>query len=353
MHRLEAQTFILESASMPDVTYLLFPERDVVRVERESVSEDALAPNEALIRSETSIISAGTELARLRGLETGGQFPTRPGYGTIGRILDKGSALDGFAVGERVFFAGKHASVQRFRHGEGHQWAHLFKVPEALDPIAASVACMAQIAATAPTITELRLGDRVAVFGLGLVGILAAQLYRLRGARVLGVDPVASRCELAQRAGITETCQVPPPEQAEAVRSWSGGEGAHVVCDATGVSPAIASAIQCIAPFGQLVLLGSPRAAWQSNTTELLSAIHMRGLVVRGAHMWRFPVCAERNVATTVEWNFATIFEQIGSGALQVRELISHVIPPEQAPEAYAGLRDEPQRWTGVVIDWR
>jgi len=334
-------------------TIVEFPSQGEVVVREDAVPGDELGPLEVVLRAEASIISSGTELANLHNFTGEASYPLRPGYGMIGVIEAVGGEVDDFAVGDRVFCAGKHASLQRFKHRQGHQWGHLFPVPADLDPVDACVGCMAQIAYTAPALTDLELGDTVAVFGLGLVGILAARLYQLRGARVLGVDPVAHRCELAQRFGIAETCAVAPQDQTAAVREWSGGDGVAVACDATGMSPAVANAIHATRLLGQAVLLGSPRQAWESNTTELLSKIHMDGLVVRGAHMWHFPMRMDRGVGTTVENNFRIVFELIRSGRLDVRRLISHVISPAQAPEAYLGLREDTATWTGAVIDWR
>nr|MBA3846165.1 hypothetical protein [Planctomycetota bacterium] len=196
-----------------------FPARDQVRLITTAVDGSPLKPLEALIVSETSVISSGTELARLRGIEAGVTFPCRPGYGTVGRIAELGPDMGGFAIGQRVFFAGRHAARQRFMHGADHEWGWLFPVPDAIDPIDAAIGCMARIALTAPQVTELQPGDTVAVFGLGMVGLIAAQLYRIRGARVIGVDPVASRCALARRLGIGETIDVAPGEQVAALRA--------------------------------------------------------------------------------------------------------------------------------------
>jgi threonine dehydrogenase-like Zn-dependent dehydrogenase len=69
--------------------------------------------------------------------------------------------------------------------------------------------------------------------------------------------------------------------------------------------------------------------------------------------MWRFPLKGDRNVPHSVEWVFSTTFDLIASGKLKVRELISHVVKPEQAQEAYDGLMNKRNEYTGVVIDWR
>jgi 2-desacetyl-2-hydroxyethyl bacteriochlorophyllide A dehydrogenase len=61
-----------------------------------------------LIETEKSILSAGTELACLRGSEPWAPFPFVPGYGSVGTIVDMGAGVKDFAVGERVFTYGRH-----------------------------------------------------------------------------------------------------------------------------------------------------------------------------------------------------------------------------------------------------
>jgi 2-desacetyl-2-hydroxyethyl bacteriochlorophyllide A dehydrogenase len=334
-------------------TYIEFPAQGRVEVKEEEIRDDHLEPMEVLVRNEASIISAGTELAALCDTAGNATYPKRPGYGSVGVILAKGEGVTDFDVGDRVFYAGKHASVQRFTHGENHQWSYLFPVPEGLDPVDATVGCMAQIALTAPNLTELRLGDTVAVFGLGTVGNLAAQIYSIQGARVLGVDPVSARCETARMAGIEETIDAAPEEQVQAVLDLTGGSGAEVTVDAVGHSAVIESCVRSTALFGQILLLGSPRGTHTRDMTGMLWDIHLNGKVMRGAHMWHFPVQQTRETQLSVEWNFATVFELIRSGKLKVKELISHVIQPGDAAEAYDGLQNRRDVYTGVIINWQ
>jgi 2-desacetyl-2-hydroxyethyl bacteriochlorophyllide A dehydrogenase len=333
--------------------HVLFPSKGHVALVDDEVSLEGLRPMEVVVRNLASIISAGTELAGLHNVEGTSVFPARSGYGSIGEVLAKGSEVTDIAIGQRVFYAGNHAAVQRFTHGQDHQWGRLYPCPSTLDPIDAAVACLAQIAMTATNITTLELGDTIAVFGLGLVGNLAAQLYQLAGGRVIGVDPVTSRGALARRVGITSCIDVPAAEQVAAVRAATGGQGAEVTVDAVGHSAVVVSAIASTALMGQVILLGSPRAAVTADLTPSLSAVHVNCLTVRGAHMWQFPAFAVRGAKQTVTRNFATCFDLIGSGRLRVRELISHVIAPAEAPRAYQGLHQDKEHWSGVVIDWR
>lgn len=334
------------------VQYVEFSDKSVVNLKTSHLDTENLGLLEVVIHSEASLISAGTELSELHGIEPGMTYPRRTGYANIGRILAKGAGVTDFEVGQRVFFAGKHASVQRFLHGQNHQWGRLYPVPEDLPAEDAAFVCLAEIAMTAPCVTQLCLNDTVAVFGLGLIGNLAAQMYQILGARVIALDPVEKRCELARQTGLTTVLNVPAEQQVKAVHGLTEGRGAEVTVEATGHSAVVQTCVEATALFGQIVLLGTPRAPYQSNLTPILRLIHEKGQVMRGAHMWRFPACDVREVKQTVPWGYRTMFDLMISGKLKVPPLRSHFIKPERATEVYRGLKEVPDRYWGVVFDW-
>jgi threonine dehydrogenase-like Zn-dependent dehydrogenase len=334
--------------------YLEIVEKGVVVVKNEEVSTDDLGPNEAIIQNETSMISAGTELSRVFALKPGVTFPVRPGYAAIGRILQKGSALTDYEVGERVYYLGNHASVLRFSGNGGEQWNHFFKVPEGLDSVEAPLVCMIGIALTGPNDCEVKIGDSVAVFGLGVVGLLAALLYQINGARVIGLDPVESRCELAKDLGLREVIDCEPGKQVAAVKTLTDGLGADISVDAVGQSGVIATAIQAARPYGQVVLLGTPREAAEGNLTDIFNPIHMKMLTVRGALAANaVPLKPTPGFKLSFERNYRTAFELMLNKQIDASKIISHVIRPEEAEVAYHGLYYDKEHYRCVVIDWR
>lgn len=334
---------------------ICFEQAHQVTVVEDQIDAGYLPPGHILIRSEASIISSGTELARLHASDHSGvdSFPAWPGYGCIARVEAVADGVDDVAVGDRIFCAGRHRSVQIVEHGTDHQWSHVFPVPDDIDPVDACLACMAQIAITAVHVSDIRLHDRVAVFGLGLVGNLAAQLFQLAGADVIGLDPVSHRCEQARNCGLDTCLDAAPDAQLQALHKHWGDSGAAISVDAAGHSAVVAQCIQATRKLGQVVLLGTPRAACECNITDHFNTIHTQGLTVRGAHMWHFPLLDDPHIGHSVQNNFAVIFDLIRTGKLKVRELISHVIKPDEAPAAYTGLSEQPDIYTSVVIDWR
>jgi len=332
-----------------------FASAGVVAIATREIDLSDLKVNEVVIQNEASIISSGTELANLYAVgRKNPVFPYYPGYGAIGRIIAKGSGVTDFEIGERTYFAGKHASVQKFEHANEEQWSHLFKIDQRLDPVEGVVGCMAEIALTAPNITPLKLNDTVAIFGLGIVGVLASMLYKIYGAKVIGLDPVKERCALAKRVGIETVIDALPEAQVEELKKITGGRGADITVDCVGHSAVICNCVKGTAYMGQIVLLGTPRAPYESDMNPMLQDVHVRGLVMRGALLERYPLKKDRfGSEMSVEWALQTVFELIGTRRLDVRPLLSHVISYGEAPQTYRGLHEQLSHYTSAVIDWR
>ena len=338
--------------------YAVVADERVLRIETESLAP-TLSPQEILVEAEASVVSAGTELAIFTaaapGVRTPGSwnaYPWRPGYGLVGRIVDAGAEAQ-HLDGKRVFCFGKHASLQVYNTAGGQPMTGAFEIDETLSATQAVMARLALIALTAPQVTELEAGDSVVVFGLGLVGCLAAQLYQLGGAHVIGIDPVRLRCERAHAAGIAQVIQAAPEEQVAIVQDLTDGRGADVTVDAVGHAQVITTCIQTCATFGQVILLGSPRAPSEGNLTEPFREVHNRWLTVRGALEWRLPTYPTTGNKHSISSNLRLILDQIKGGKLHIAPLVTHVIAPEQLAEAYDGLLDHKDDYLGVVVDWK
>ena len=341
-------------------TYAVIPDEFQVVLDEESIDLDAVPPQAVVIQAETTVISAGTELAIYSALTPGvhtpgswNAYPCRPGYGLVGRVLAAGQVVKRVAVGDRVFCFGHHASHQVYNMASGKAVRAIFNVDEDLAAEQLVMLRMAMVAIHAPQLTECHPGDTVAVFGLGVVGNLAAQLYRQAGMHVIGIDPVKARCDVARQVGIETVVDVAPEHQLEAIRDLTGGQGAPVTVEAVGHSAVVNTSIAACADFGQVILLGSPRASHTADMTPAFRDIHLRWLTVRGALEWRLPPYAASGIPHSVESNLARLINALRSGALNVDAVRSHIIKPSGLPDAYNGLLNRKDAYLGTVIDWR
>jgi len=322
------------------------------RVELQDFEFDAanLAPDEIAIETHYSLISAGTELACLRGKESWAKLPFTPGYAACGEVIATGNGVQTVSRGDFVFAYTKHAS-----HAKTNRL--YARVPEGLDGKLAVFARMAAVSITALRVSDAELGDYVAVLGLGLVGNLAAQLFTLSGCEVIGIDLSPKRVELARRCGVKYAVNASAEDVAAAVERITEGRMCEVVVEASGNPAAAETAASLAGKLGEVVLVGSPRDALVRDITPLLQMIHLwkHGCVTfKGAHEWRYPVKPDAggHAKHSIQRNIEILLRLIAERRLRVEELLTHVLSPEECVAAYEGLDRKRDEYIGVVFDW-
>ncbi len=309
--------------------------------------KDAFDKAELVVKNAASIVSAGTELAILSGRESWAPLPYTPGYGSVGTVVED-RRPDGKAVGKLAFTYGTHSEYAAAS-------VVTVEVPQGLSPSRAVFARMGAVSMTALRVSTIELGDTVAVFGAGLVGNLAAQMCALSGARVIVIDKSRKRLEIIRRCGAEATI-VSDEDVVGELREITGGAGCTTVIEATGVPAVAPVAARCVANQGELILLGSPRGAFQTDLTGFLNAVHLCPAVVtvKGAHEWRYPVepSGSGYPKHSIRRNIEIVLRLIASGKVKVDDLMTHRVKPETAPEMYRGLRERTDEFLGVVFDW-
>jgi len=329
---------------------VVFPEANQVALGEFEFSTDGLAPSDIAIKTLHSVVSAGTELACLAGTEAWAKPPFYPGYGSVGEVIATGAAVTDVSVGDRVFTYGQHAS-----HARAAQV--VTPVPVDLESEIAVFTRMAAVSITALRVSAAELGDYVAVYGLGLVGNFAAQLFTLAGCDVIGIDMAKKRLELATACGVKHTLDPGDANVEEAVADITHGEMCATVVEAIGNPKVGEAAAQLAGKLGEVVLVGSPRGEHEGSITGLLNQVHLwpNGCTTfKGAHEWRYPTrrVPGGQVKHSIERNCEVLLRLMVDGKLHVRELLTHRLPASACAEAYEGLRDRKDEYVGVVLDW-
>lgn len=314
------------------------------------------APDQVLIETETTFISAGTELANYTGVDptvhTHGAwnaYPKVPGYANVGRVLASAGEAARFGEGTRVFSFGPHASHHN-QATTGDRWM-VVEVPEGIDSATAAAARMACVAITALQTGPVQVNDRIAVFGLGMVGNLAAQFFKLAGGRVIGIDPMAARRDLAKQVGLDHV--IPGGQDVESqIREVTGGDLPLITVDAVGHSAVVEQAASITASFGAVILLGTPRMSYESDLTTAMRDIHNKWIDFKSALEWKIPMHPAAGVRNSTIGNVVSIFELIESGKLNVCDLISHRLAADQIKHAYESLLNDKENYWSVCLDW-
>jgi len=323
-----------------------------VGIKEEEFTEKIENEKEIIVKNHYSHLSAGTEMACVSGIEDWFELPNVPGYTAVGEILEKGNAVEHVEKGDLVYTFGPHAEM--FKVDTSDRWHGVcVKVPEGLAPDIASFTHMGGIAISSLRKSNIELGDFVVVSGMGTIGNLAAQFAKLQGGIVIATDIVDSRLEIAKKSGIEHTINSKTQDVEGEIEKLTKGQKVNTWIDATGVSAVINDAVNHIANNGELVLLGSPRASFETDITPLLRKIHLiENIQLKGALEFLFPTHPDEFNKHSIERNSRIIMDLMKDGKLNIKPFYSHKLKPEEASKAYPGLRDKPEEFIGVVFDW-
>ena len=306
-----------------------------------------LGREEVRIRTLFSGISAGTELTQYRGtspfmdrrfdeatrLFVAGDAPSSPypvrtlGYEEVGEVVEVGPGVAGVRIGQQVYGTWHHRSHAIV----SADYARDRAMPGGADPRMGIFSHIGAVALNGVHDAGIRIGDTVAVFGLGVPGQIVAQAARASGARVIVVDPDAGRRELALALGAHAALESPA---AEAIKSMTGGRGADVCIEVSGAAPALTDAIRSIAYASRVVAMGFYQGdvaglrlgdEFHHNRIELISS-QISGVAPAASHRWSKP----RLWRTAVELQ--------AQGVLDLIPLITHTAPFAAAPDLFARL---------------
>src|SRR5690349_2524871 len=251
----------------------------------------ACGPTDAIIRVTMTTI-CGTDVHILRG-----EYPVAPGrivgHEPVGVIHELGSAVAGYAVGDRVLVGAITPCGSCFfcQHGDGAQcsghedhwemiggWrlgnsadgvqADFFRVPYAQANLAKipddmtdeQCVLLADIASTgisAAETADVQIGQSVAVFAQGPIGLCATAGARLKGASlIIGVDSIEKRLHLSREMGADEVVDFTQEDPVAAIKRLTDGRGVDVAIEALGTQQTFESALDATRPGGIVSSLG-------------------------------------------------------------------------------------------------
>ncbi|MFC8181765.1 zinc-binding alcohol dehydrogenase [Rhodococcus sp. NPDC057297] len=305
-------------------------------------------PGQIQVKSLCAAISAGSEMNLYKGegdlpsldafptAEGQLPFPVKFGYQEVGVVEAVGEGAD-YEVGERVFCFHPHQT--RFTLDANLVW----RIPPEVDPHRAAFAGLFGVALNACITTPPLTGDCVVVSGLGAIGTFAAYIARLTASTLVLIEPSASRRDRSKWIGADAV--VAPGDAAAAVDELSKGRGADLCIEASGAPPALQSAIELTGVEGTVTV-----ASWYGSRPVPLA-------LSREFHLRR-----QRIVSTgptvpahlTARWDRTRMrgvsFEHLGRIDVD-SHIITHRVPFEQAPQAYALLDDPAANTLGVLLE--
>jgi 2-desacetyl-2-hydroxyethyl bacteriochlorophyllide A dehydrogenase len=316
--------------------------------------EEPMRPGGVRLRTWYSGISAGTELTAYRGSNpyltgtwdpelrlfrdgtpTFGYPVTGWGYSEVGEVVEVADDVDadatGLSPGVVAFGIWGHRSdaVVAASTLAGHTLA------AGVDPVRGVFARVGAIALNAVLAADARLGDRLVVFGQGVIGLLATRLAVLSGAEAAAVDAHPRRLEAARAMGATETVRADVPAGAGAVlRAWTGGRGADAAIELSGSYRALHEAVRAVVVDGTVVASGFYQGG--ADALRLGEEFHHNRVRIVASQISGTPP------ALGARWHpqrlVSVFMDQVAAGRVDVAGLVTHVVAAAEVAAAFERL---------------
>ncbi len=355
------------------------------------VPPPALQPNAVRVRTAASVISAGTEKSMidlgeksilgkararpdlvkkvLNKAQTDGWWKTvqtvwakmdepRPlGYSAAGIVEDVGEDVRSYSVGDRVAVAGagyaNHAEVNTVPKNL------VAPVPDGVAFEAAAYTTVASIALQGIRNANPQLGDRVAVIGLGLVGLLTVQLLKANGCRVLGGDLDPDQVERGFELGMDAGCVSSEESMESIAERFSNGHGMDhtLITAATSSNEPIEQAGAITRRKGEVVAVGNvgmdvPRDVYYEKELSL----HVSMSYGPGRYDPSYEEGGIDYPFEYVRWteqrNMQAVLDLMAQGELDTDPLTTHTFDFEDALDAYDLIQGGHESYVGVVLQY-
>jgi predicted dehydrogenase/threonine dehydrogenase-like Zn-dependent dehydrogenase len=349
------------------------------------VPDTTVTPHHILVRPHCSLISSGTETASIHTEGVLKEVTDNPshlrkiwdvmkatspqgtydelkarfnayaviGYSGAGVVAECHPTVSDLRVGDRVAYGGE---------GTGHAETILAgrnlvaRVPEDLPMEQAAFATLGSIAMNAVRVSGIGIGDVVAVIGLGLVGQLVSQLAKLQGAVVIGIDLKQDRMDLARRLGADTTAG---GSSREAVSAVTNGRGADIVIVAAAAkSPVPAQqALELCRDRGRMVIVGAVELnlPWHEMYLKEIQ-LFMSRAYGPGSYDPAYELKAQDYPISYVRWtenrNMEEFLRLCAMGRVNVEPLITHRFPLDDAPSAYAAIMSPGSNTLAVILQY-
>lgn len=320
----------------------------------EITETEAITPagNEVLVRSVRDTISTGTERANLMGdpnvsIYSNNKvaiYPRSAGYSIAGVVEAVGADVKSVKVGDRVACSWtKHSKYNTLQESK------VYKLPDEVSFDAAALTHIATFPLAAIRKCKVEAGESAMVMGLGVLGLAAIQLLRASGAvPVIACDPIAQKREKALKLGADYALDPFDPEFVTKLKELTGG-GAKVCIEVTGIGQGLDMALDCMAKFGRVALLGCTRSS--DFTIDYYHKVHGPGITLVGAHTAARPRVDSYDGWWTERDDALALINLQAHGRIDLSALVDEVHSYKEGPAVFSRLATE-KGFPVVQFDW-
>jgi 2-desacetyl-2-hydroxyethyl bacteriochlorophyllide A dehydrogenase len=324
----------------------------------DNVSFPPMDNDGVVIGTEYSTISRGTEMdlytGQMHGEGDGAQtYPMLPGYIPVGKVVEVGKNIThvkvgDYAVGSNLFGGypdelccawGGHTEYSVLSRTSYPLWdlfgTRAVRIPDGVPIEAAGTAMLGGVAYRGVKKVNPQKGETVLVIGQGVIGIYAAVLSKLRGARLIVSDLCAERLEVSRALGIEETIDASKESTQERVRELTEGRGPDAIIEVTGEPSLLKHAFDMIGGNGRIHAQGG-----------YLTPLSIRLQSYFHKELTLTTTCGERPDDT------AGVLGLVAEHGIDITKLVSRIMPVDECTEAYELVHGRPDEVMTVALKW-
>jgi len=333
-------------------------------ISRQEYELPSLSDHEVHIKTLFSGISAGTEMSQYRGtspfltkewdastrlfVESTQATLSYPienfGYEESGVVKAVGKSVKDIHPGQYIFGPWGHKSD----HIADESYARDHLMPDGLDPICGIFSHIGAVAMNGVHDGHIRIGETVAVFGLGVLGQIVCQAVKASGAKVIAVDLIDSRLETARKFGVFQTINAGEVDVTQRIKALTANKGADVCIEVSGSTIALQQAIRSAAYSARVVAMGF----FQGEAKGLFLGEEF--------HHNRINLVCSQISGTDPElkyrWDklrlWQTAIQLQAEGLLNLQPLITHRVPFSQTSDLFDLIDKNPTEVMQSVIEF-
>lgn len=286
-----------------------------------------------------SLISSGSERGGYMDYFGGNRYPMETGYAVVMQVLETGSGVKGVNPGDIVFASAPHRLYNIVSEDE------IVPVLEGMLPEEAVLCRFPAVSMTTMLRTQIKPIEPVLVTGLGIVGLMCAQMMQHCGYTVYAVDHGEKKRQIARDCGLRHVYG--------SVKECPAAGKFGLAMECSGAEQAALDALDALRKGGELSLIGVP---WYRGTDTWAHDVFLKVfygfITLTSGWEWSIPRHSSEFLPGSNYGNFAVGMEWIKNGDLNVNG-IYELVDPENCDDAYQAIVNKTSSTICTIFDWR
>jgi len=218
-----------------------------------------------------------------------------------------------------IIFAGYGTQDGSLREYMAWNEKSIFPIPDSLTFEDGAMLAPLGVAIHAVDLAHLKVGMTVGVFGCGPIGLLIIQMAKLAGAaNIIATDKLVHRADAAKAFGADHVFVTADNSQLGGIRGGDQERGVEIVFEAAGVQETVDTSVDAVLNGGKVMLVGIPD---DERTSFSASAARRKGITIK--------------LVRRMKYTYPRAIDLVTKGLVDVRSLVTHRFPLDQAIEAF------------------